>query len=123
MRRAALVLALALWPALGHAATTINKGGWQGVAITTASQQIIGPASVLPVPVAGVGTFLYLENPSATGTVCIAFDTTATISGGACAAGEISLAPGAFRFFDVAVPASVINAIGSSAGSLTVGAQ
>lgn len=122
MRRAFAFL-LALWPAVAPAATTINKGGWQGLAVTTASQQIIGPASVLPVPVNAVQSFLYLENEGA-GTICLSFGAPATITGGACAAGEIVLnGAGAFRMFDLAVPADAVYAIGSGATTLTVGAQ
>ena len=100
----------------------IARGGFQGAAITTSDQVIVGPGSILPVPQQFISAFLYLENEGSA-TICIAFGTAATISGGACAGGEITLQPGAFRFFDIAIPADTIHAIGAAAGSLTVGAQ
>jgi hypothetical protein len=102
----------------------LRAGVFQGANITTSSQQIIGPSSILPTPVTAISVFLYLENPVPTGaTVCISFGAPATISGTTCAAGEITLEPGAFRYFDSAVPTGPIYAIGSAAGELTVGAE
>jgi hypothetical protein len=102
----------------------LRAGIWQGVSVTTSSQQIIGPSSALPVPVLAVTTFLYLENVDQTSTICISFKGAATISGTTCSAGEITLQPGAYRFFDVALPTDAVHAIASSAATpLTIGAQ
>lgn len=121
MKRALAAL-LVLLAAQAQAAT-INRGAFQGVAMTGASQQVIGPQSVLPTPVAQAGTFLYLEN-AGSGPICIGLGVPATIAAGVCGPGQILLnGPGAFRLFDIAAPADPIYAIGASGGSLTVGAQ
>lgn len=101
----------------------LKNGLFQGVSVTTSDQIIIGPGSVLSTPANFVSTFLYLENVSQSATFCINFGAPATITGTACSAGEITLQPGAFRFFDIAVPTDIVHAIGSAAGGLTVGVQ
>ncbi len=122
--RLILLLGLAgLFAAPATAAVRLNPGAFQGAAITTSSQVIIGPGSILGNPPGPLSAFLYLENAGG-GTICISFDAPATISGTTCAAGEITLTgAGAFRFFDDEVPASTVYAIASAASALTVGAQ
>ncbi len=118
----ASALALALAALSADSATLLKAGIWQGASITTSSEVIIGVGSVLPNPVKAISQFLYIEDAGAS-TICISFGAPATISGSTCSPGEITLQPGAFRFFDVEAPSDAVYAIGSGAGALTVGAQ
>ena len=69
--------------------------------------------------------FLDIQNESATATVCINFGAAATITGTACAAGEITIAPlGSKTWQNSFVPSDVIHAIASAASTpVTVGVR
>jgi len=120
---ASLVAGLFAYENARASAIPLAAGSFQGATIGASNQVVIGSGSILGTPVTSISQFLYLENVGST-TLCIKFGGTATISSGVCAAGEIALQPGGFRFFDVALPTDSVNAIGSAAGGLlTVGAQ
>ena len=122
---AALAALLAASPAGAISVTpnVVNKGAWLAASITTADQILVGPGSVLTGSPQGVSTFLYLENESASATICVSFGVAATIATSVCSPGEITLGPLAYRMFVSAIPADSIHAIGSAAASLTVGIQ
>lgn len=133
-----LILSTSAGPASGTANVDISPASFPSIdgstvkAITGAlnvtggyASAIIGTGDSTPVAAGVAKSFLDLVNLSPTATVCINFGSAATITGTACAAGEIALPPLWHRSWEANfVPADAIHAIASAASvPFTIGAK
>jgi hypothetical protein len=112
--RATFALALFISPAFAQMAA---QNAYAAVTVGTSDSVILS----------GGGSYHFLDivNNSASATVCINFNATATISGTSCSTGEIALPPLWHRSWEGSfVPTDAIHAIASAASTpASVGAK
>jgi hypothetical protein len=93
------------------------SGAYAAATVGTSDQTVLSGATAF--------YFLDIVNLSPTATVCVNFGAAATISGTACAAGEVTLSPLWHRSWEgTFVPTDAIHAISSAASTpISVGAN
>jgi hypothetical protein len=106
-----------------------GTGSYSGLTVGATDSIIVPSIGSTSLSGTAASRFLDIANQSATATVCLNFGAVATISGTACAAGEITLPPLPNQASDKTwqnnfVPSDVIHAIASAASTpITVGSR
>lgn len=104
------LVALAFLSVNAFAIPVSSNANYSAVTVGTSSASILSPFQA--------NIFLDVYNDSATATVCCAFGAAATISGTACAAGELSLPAGWHRSWENNyIPADQLFCIASAAST------